>query len=262
MAASGGYEQGTAQRLCSHLTKGEMACMLEVIHEALTVNTDKQLHDLLASVARLLPCERVVCGAARTEAQGRPGEILKVQNVSYPADWLALYLRENFLAVDPIVRTHFTRFGTQVWSDTFRRVVSRPEREFIGLAAAFGLREGVTLGLHDPRQRRRTLFSFAGVAMGEHPRHALVLEHLVPHLHAALVRTMAAAAPAAVSLSAREREVLQWMKEGRSNWEIAQIIGVSERTVRFHVGNILQKLQALTRGHAVALAMEQGLIPW
>lgn len=262
MAASGESEQGIMQRLCSHLTKGELACMLEVIHEALAVRTDKQMHDLLSSVARLVPCEQVVCGAVRTDAQGRPGEILKVQNVSYPTDWLGLYLRENYLAVDPIVRTHFRRFGTQVWSDTFRRVASRPEVEFIGRAAAFGLREGVTLGLHDPRHQRGTIFSFAGAAMGEHPRQVLILEHLAPHLHVALTRTMAGATPSAVSLSAREREVLQWMKEGRSNWEIAQIIGISERTVRFHVGNILQKLQALTRGHAVALAMEQGLIPW
>ncbi|WP_447973005.1 LuxR family transcriptional regulator [Nitrospira sp. Kam-Ns4a] len=40
-------------------------------------------------------------------------------------------------------------------------------------------------------------------------------------------------------LTKREREVLEWMKEGKTNWEIGRILGISERTVRFHVGNIL-----------------------
>ena len=61
-------------------------------------------------------------------------------------------------------------------------------------------------------------------------------------------------------LSVREREVLEWMKEGKTNWEISHILSISERTVKFHVQNILVKLQASTRGHAIALAMEQRLI--
>ncbi len=64
----------------------------------------------------------------------------------------------------------------------------------------------------------------------------------------------------APALTKREREVLEWMKEGKTNWEIGRILGISERTVRFHVGNILMKLQALSRAHAVALALEQGMI--
>lgn len=38
------------------------------------------------------------------------------------------------------------------------------------------------------------------------------------------------------------------------------ILGISERTVKFHVGNIMQKLDATTRAHAVAIALEQGLV--
>ena len=62
------------------------------------------------------------------------------------------------------------------------------------------------------------------------------------------------------TLSPRERTVLIWMKEGKTNWEIAKILGLSERTVRFHVGSIFEKLGVTSRTQAVARALGSGLI--
>lgn len=50
------------------------------------------------------------------------------------------------------------------------------------------------------------------------------------------------------------------MKEGKSNWELAMILDISERTVKFHVQNVEKKLNAVNRAHAVALAMDYGMI--
>jgi DNA-binding CsgD family transcriptional regulator len=61
-------------------------------------------------------------------------------------------------------------------------------------------------------------------------------------------------------LSPRELTVLLWMKEGKTNWEIARIIGLTERTVRFHVGSIFEKLDVTSRTQAVARALGAGLI--
>ncbi|MBL8229543.1 MAG: response regulator transcription factor [Bryobacterales bacterium] len=61
-------------------------------------------------------------------------------------------------------------------------------------------------------------------------------------------------------LSAREMEVLQAIAHGRSNKEIAAEIGVTESTVKQHVGSILSKLGVEDRTGAVVLAMERGLI--
>lgn len=61
-------------------------------------------------------------------------------------------------------------------------------------------------------------------------------------------------------LSPRELTVLLWMKEGKTNWEIAQILGLSERTIRFHVGGIFEKLDVTSRTQAVARALGAGLI--
>ena len=61
-------------------------------------------------------------------------------------------------------------------------------------------------------------------------------------------------------LTPKESEILAWIKEGKSTWEIATILGSSERTVKFHVGNLLRKLDATSRPHAVAKALEMGLL--
>lgn len=60
--------------------------------------------------------------------------------------------------------------------------------------------------------------------------------------------------------SARELEVLALIAKGRSNKEIAAALGVSDETVKTHVSNIMQKLQAQDRAHAVTEAIRLGLL--
>ncbi len=56
-------------------------------------------------------------------------------------------------------------------------------------------------------------------------------------------------------LSPRETEVLGWLKLGKTSWDISQILGIKERTVNYHVNNIIQKLNAANRLQAVFEAM-------
>jgi len=61
-------------------------------------------------------------------------------------------------------------------------------------------------------------------------------------------------------LSARELEVLHLLVLGVSNKTIATRLMLSENTVRSHISHILQKLDAQSRGEAVAIALQQGLV--
>jgi DNA-binding CsgD family transcriptional regulator len=54
------------------------------------------------------------------------------------------------------------------------------------------------------------------------------------------------------SLSAREREVLKWLRLGKTSWDISMILRISERTVNYHVGNIMKKLDVTNRLQAVS----------
>ena len=61
-------------------------------------------------------------------------------------------------------------------------------------------------------------------------------------------------------LSPREREIMHLMAEGRTAESIGGSLGVSVETVRTHVRNVIRKLQARNRVHAIALALERGEI--
>jgi two-component system, NarL family, response regulator len=61
-------------------------------------------------------------------------------------------------------------------------------------------------------------------------------------------------------LSERELQVLKYMAIGQSNKEIAQVIHVSENTVKAHVKSILAKMDATGRTAAIAIAIKRGLI--
>ncbi|MES2057680.1 MAG: helix-turn-helix transcriptional regulator [Pseudomonadota bacterium] len=61
------------------------------------------------------------------------------------------------------------------------------------------------------------------------------------------------------ALSARERDAIGFVAEGKTDWEIATIMGVAETTARFHVDNARRKLGAVNRAHAVARLMALGL---
>jgi LuxR family transcriptional regulator, quorum-sensing system regulator BjaR1 len=63
-----------------------------------------------------------------------------------------------------------------------------------------------------------------------------------------------------ISLSKREREVLQWAAEGKSEWEIGHILGLSEHTAEKFIRSARSKLHAGNRTHAVAQALRLGLI--
>jgi DNA-binding CsgD family transcriptional regulator/pimeloyl-ACP methyl ester carboxylesterase len=69
------------------------------------------------------------------------------------------------------------------------------------------------------------------------------------------------ASPAIEPLSSRELEVLRLLAAGLSNAETAQKLGISENTVLHHVSNILRKMGARNRSHAVSLGYRQHLLP-
>ncbi len=55
-------------------------------------------------------------------------------------------------------------------------------------------------------------------------------------------------------LSTREKEVLGWLRMGKTSWDISVILRISERTVNYHVNNIMRKLGVVNRMQAVSMA--------
>ena len=83
------------------------------------------------------------------------------------------------------------------------------------------------------------------------------------YLHGAAADAVAAALReprASDGLTPREREVIRLVSEGLSNKQIAQRLGIAERTAKFHVRQIMSKLGADNRAQAVALATRRRMM--
>ncbi|MBV8081644.1 MAG: helix-turn-helix transcriptional regulator [Candidatus Eremiobacteraeota bacterium] len=104
-----------------------------------------------------------------------------------------------------------------------------------------------------PRDAADLGAAVAAVASGYVVLHPDAVEPLVPAVDGPHERN-------GHSLTAREIEVLRMMAEGLANKAIAARLGISEHTVKFHVGSIFAKLHAGSRTEAVTVGARQGLV--
>jgi LuxR family quorum-sensing system transcriptional regulator SolR len=91
----------------------------------------------------------------------------------------------------------------------------------------------------------------------------LLLSFIAFYLHSTF--TVHAVEPPAheiaeINLTGKERDVIGWVVEGKTSWEIGRILSTSERTVKFHLKNVYTKLNVSNRAQAVAVANRLRLI--
>lgn len=232
----------------------------------LKVSCRKSMSRVIENVRLFFNFEKAVCVLTEI-AKGSLPSLLEMLNVSYPEEWLKLYNENAYHTIDPILIRHFRDFKPQIWSETYRRTPP-VNKQFIEIAKDFGLRNGVSHGIRDDLTSQASLFSFSGVSPKSHQSDVIQLKMVIPLLHIALSKyykhqkklDLMAERKKCQPLTEREKEVLNWLKLGKTNWEISMILGISERTVKFHVINILRKLNTSTRCYAVAKAIHLSII--
>ena len=240
-------------------------CLLGIINMCLCCESEANWLAIFDKIQNIIPFEYSVAGIAEIDNNNTVMEY-DIINVNYPAEWLTLYVENDFKDVDVIVKEHFSKFDLQYWENTQEqcRQTGR-SREFWGIAQEFGLSRGVTYGaVTQDRKKHGSLFSFAGTHVDLSSRTKAIIQNIIPHLHQILVKADLDRRNDKLQernvLSIREKEVLNWLKGGKSSWDISVILGISERTVNFHVYNVMQKLKAVNRPQAVAIALQLGLI--
>ena len=103
------------------------------------------------------------------------------------------------------------------------------------------------------------------VARGEYPINDSLLatptvaEHVLKQFQEMVSAGMSVESVTA-PLTNRETQILRYVADGNSNKKIAQILDISEQTIKNHVSSILRKLNANDRAHAVVLAIRRGWI--
>lgn len=246
--------------LYSILSGNDATTLLEIIHKSLSCETDDDFTGLFPKIQELFPFDFATTALGYRDEQNGIVTVHHV-NVSFSEEWFSEYMSKNYLQTSAVIRENFTSYRLQYWTEAWKKL-GQPE-EIISLCLEFDMKEGYTFGSHPvANDKNGSLFCFSGPCVENDRRTEAILELVVPHLHLALTHIFRnkRQGNTGIILSAREKEILDWLKQGKSSWEISVILGISERTVNFHVNNIMRKLDTSKRQQAVAVAARLGLI--
>lgn len=214
---------------------------------------------LMQEITACLGFDYYAYGATRVNGATRPDVAI---HSNYPEAWLSLYRSRGYHRIDPVVQQCLASPLPVSW----RCDSADPEqRGFWEEAQRHGLCHGWS---HACRNVSGCVGMLSLVRRGseidrqqlqeQEPRLVWLLQVLHSRMAACVMAE--AGSHEAQALSAREIEVLQWSAEGKSAGDLATILGISERTVNFHVHQAMQKLNAPNKISAVYRAAVKGVL--
>lgn len=238
------------------LSKLEQEYLLHAIEAALPVQERRQFFLWSQGpLQALLPHQMMVC------LQFGPGDVLQhidalhsvvldgelLRRICNPHEGLALRLARA------------ARQGQLLpaWGEAGAEAGQTPLNGFAGELQALGLENFVLHG-NGRTAGQDTVFLLFNLPQRPSARHAYFFSLLLPTLHLTLLRLnqrQAQEGRLERPVSAREREILHWVREGKSNDEIGLILGISGLTVKNHLQRLYRLLGVSNRAHAIARGM-------
>ena len=187
-----------------------------------------------------------------------------------PREWVARYDQRAYVECDPRVLYSFESALPLVWDQVSERGRSPKTDAFLLDAAAHGVASGVAFPVYAGYPARTLVSLSSSIPVLDDARRAEISTRLGDMMilgqcfHEIYVKggIEKGIAPQfeGAPLSARERQCLQLAAHGMTGVEIGFKLGITERTVTHHFGNIVSKLGVLNRHEAIAKGIAQGLI--
>ncbi len=183
---------------------------------------------------------------------------------NFPTSWVRHYAESGYIEQDIVIQYGRKAILPYRWQSLITKCkVNSIQRRIFQEASLHGLHDGLAI----PIQGYGHDFAILSLAVTERefPRSMEANKHqahlIALHYHSATeARNQPEQQTPEVNLSPREIECLKWISKGKTAWEIAQILKISERTAVYHIENAKRKLGVNTRNHAVAKAITLGLI--
>jgi len=182
-----------------------------------------------------------------------------------PASLFEAYDRAGYARYDPIVKALDRTGRTLSWREIPDVVsLSRAEAGVLSHARRAGIADGVTASVRVPGQRHGFVSLVSrqpiGVDYGRKAAVSVIAPIAYEAAHRLWHRSTNADPPADLRITNRQMECLILVAKGKSDWEAARILGVSEQTVHHHVESVRTKLRVRRRTQLVIRALHYGLI--
>jgi DNA-binding CsgD family transcriptional regulator len=219
-------------------SRKEFQHLAEIMYQVRGVQTRADLPQLTSAMSSLIPYQFSACGAYALQHKA-----FQISHTNYNAELHELYLSQGYTA-DPAIQLLQSSPTSLVSSEDSPELVI--PREVTSLKLDFGIKTCLSIGVRGVLGQC-TWFVYSNFDRKLLWKLRTMMQILAPHFHLAYMRATTwndGIHPQAtrVELTARETEIMRWVAEGKTNWEISIILHVSLNTVKFHLKNVYQKL--------------------
>lgn len=230
-------------------SKKEFQHLGEIMHQLRSVQSKDQLPTLTSAIKSLIPYQFAACGDFNTQQRA-----FQILHTNYNAELHELYVSQGY-ASDPSIQL-LQQTGISLVSSEDSPDLVTP-REVTNLKLDFGIKSCLSFGVRGVLGQC-TWFVYSNFDQKLLWKLRTMMQILGPHFHLAYMRATTWAEnhrprQRKIELTSREEEIMRWVAEGKTNWEISVILNVSLNTIKFHLKNIYQKLGGVeNRWSAVA----------
>ncbi|WP_455428410.1 LuxR C-terminal-related transcriptional regulator [Dryocola sp. LX212] len=180
---------------------------------------------------------------------------------NYPS-WFNFYLEKKLQMIDPVIVKALKSVEDFSWDNNIKMPGAFRSSSIFKDSLMYNIGSGHTFVVHDYLDNLAILSLITKSSKDVNTLSSCVnIQSAFNSLHQ---KTLSYSAHTASSLSPllslREIEVLSWVSSGKTYAEVASILEISQRTVKFHVSNTMKKLGVHNARHAVRLCVEFGLL--
>lgn len=197
---------------------------------------------------------------AHVDPQDPPPQAMMIHN--YPAAWMKRISEGKLYKIDPVWQRAERDPVPFFWDTAFQSTRLTPaQQNLLAEAAGFGLAHGYTVPIHLSwlPGAVRTSCSVVPEATTVGTRECCLVDMIANALYAATRHVQPPRrAGGSVELSRRERQCLGLAAQGKDDWAIGQLLGLSPKTVHSYFKRLMQRLGVRTRVQAIVWALESG----
>lgn len=178
---------------------------------------------------------------------------------NWPIDFIKDRKSRNVFMHDPIVRQALKTKSPFTWDDIYRKS-GRTGRDIIDEARQFTKTNGLLIPIH-PYDGAPGCVSIGTDRLEVNTQQINWIDVVSMQAYSRIV-SFVGPLPFEVhaELTPREIDVIHYGAVGKTNWEISQILGLSEHTIRDYFKTASKKLRTVSRTHTIAVALSSGLV--
>jgi DNA-binding CsgD family transcriptional regulator len=207
---------------------------------------------------RALGFTHAACASHVDPLKPPPGAVMMVD---YPRAWLERFSANNYAERDPVFLTARRQALPFQWSDRrFRHGLAEDQLAILDEAAEMGLGDGVTIPIHAPDALPASC-SLAIGGDGVDPLNVCQAHWYAVYAHESARRLLVKQErPPRPVLSPRERQCLELIAQGKDDFAVSVLLGISEHTAHNAVRRVMRKYGVATRMQAFVRALRDGEI--